>query len=130
MRVYLDASPIIYWVEKAAPYYAQVDARIKQTGVTLVSSHLALLECLVLPLRLGQAGLQQDYDDFFATQIGESVPFTESVFRKAADIRARHNFRTPDSLHLAAALAAACDTFLSNDAGLKTFPDIGVEVVS
>jgi predicted nucleic acid-binding protein len=130
MRLYLDASPLIYWVEKAAAYYPQVDARIKQAGVTLVSSHLALLECLVLPLRQGQSGLQQDYDDFFATQVTDLVPFTESVFRKAADIRAKHNFRTPDALHLAAALVGACDVFLTNDAALKTFPDIAVEVVS
>jgi len=130
MRIYLDASPIIYWVEKVAAYYAQVDARIKQAGVTLASSHLALMECLILPLRQGQSGLKQDYDDFFATQLTELVPFTESVFRMAADIRARHNFRTPDALHLAAALAAACDVFLTNDAGLKAFPQITVEVVS
>jgi hypothetical protein len=69
MRIYLDASPIIYWVEKVAAYYPQVDARIKQAGVALVSSQLALMECLVLPLRQGQAGLKQDFDDIFATQL-------------------------------------------------------------
>ena len=126
MRIYLDAARIIYWVEKVAAYYLQVDARIKHAGVTLVSSHLALMECLILPLRQGQTGLKQDYDDFFATQVTESVPFTESVFRKAADIRAQHNFRTPDALHL----AAACDMFLTNDAGLKAFRQITVQVVS
>ena len=130
MRIYLDASPIIYWVEKVAAYYPQVDARIKQAGITLTSSHLALMECLILPLRQGQSGLKQDYDDFFATQVNQLVPFTESIFRKAADIRAQHNFRTPDALHLAAALASASDMFLTNDAGLKAFPQITVEVVS
>jgi uncharacterized protein len=102
MRIYLDASPIIYWVEKVAAYYPQVDVRIKQAGVQLVSSHLALLECLVLPLPQGQSGLKQDYDDFFGTQISDLVLFTEPVFRQAADIRAQHNYRTPDALHLAA----------------------------
>jgi predicted nucleic acid-binding protein len=130
MRIYLDSSPVIYWVEKVAAFYAQVDLRIKQTGVTLVSSHLTLMECLVLPVRRGQAGLKQDYDDFFAAQVAELVLFNESVFRVAADIRAQHNFRTPDALHLAAALAGACGTFLTNDARLKAFPGINVEVVS
>ncbi len=130
MRIYLDASPIIYWVEKVAAYHPLVDARIKQPGVVLVSSHLALLECLVLPVRMGQAGLKQDYDDFFAEQISELIPFVEAVFRKAADIRAQHNFRTADALHLAAALASASDVFLTNDAKLQTFPDIAVAVVS
>jgi len=130
MRIYLDASPIIYWVEKVAAYYHQVDTCFKQAGVMLVSSHLALMECLVLPIRLGQVGLQQDYEDFFATQLTDLAPFTESVFRQAADIRARHNYRTPDALHLAAALAGACDRFFTNDAGLKSFPGITVEVIS
>jgi predicted nucleic acid-binding protein len=130
MRIYLDASPIIYWVEKVAAYYPQVDARIKQVGVTLVSSHLALMECLVVPLRQGQSGLQQDYDDFFATQVAESVSFSHSVFRKAATIRATHNFRTPDALHLAAALEGACDLFLTNDAGLTSFTQLLVEIVA
>lgn len=52
------------------------------------------------------------------------------MFRHAAAIRAKHNFRTPDALHLAAALAGACDMFLTNDAALKPFPDIPVEVIS
>jgi hypothetical protein len=95
MRLYLDASPIIYWVENAPAYYSQVDARIKQAGVALVSSHLALMECLILPLRQGQTGLVQDYDDFFAGQLTELVAYTEPIFRHAADIRAAHNFRTP-----------------------------------
>ena len=98
MRLYLDASPVIYWVEKVAAYYPQVDQRLKQTGVTLVSSHLSLMECLILPLRHGQAGLKQDYDDFFATQLTELVAFSEAVFREAAQIRAQYNYRTPRCL--------------------------------
>ena len=130
MRIYLDASPVIYWVEKVAAYYAQVDSRIKRAGVALVSSHLTLMECLVLPLRLGQTGLQEDDNDFFATQLADWASFTEAIFRRAAEIRAQHNFRTPDALHLAAAVAGACDVFLTNDARLKAFPGISVEVVS
>jgi|SRR5688572_22219972 len=130
MRLHLDAAPIIYWVEKVAAYYPKVDARIKQAGVSLVSSHLALMECLVLPIRQGQTQLQQDYDQFFSTAITESVSFTEAIFRKAAEIRAGHNFRAPDALHLAVAMSASCDMFLTNDARLKSFPDIPIEVVT
>ena len=49
------------------------------------------------------------------------VPFTPGVFRRAAEIRAQFNFRTPDALHLAAAVEAACDVFLTNDAQLTRF---------
>ena len=117
-------------MEKVPAFYPQVDNRIKQAGVALVSSHLALMECLVLPLRQGQTGQALDFDDFFATQVAVLISFSEAVFRQAADIRAKHNFRTPDALHFACALASACDQFLTNDAGLKTFPGINVEVIS
>lgn len=130
MRLYLDSSPIIYLVETVAAYFAKVEARVKQPGVVLVSSHLTLMECLVLPVRQAKPVVAQDYENFFASQITELVPFGESVFRRAADIRAKHNYRTPDALHLAAALAGACDVFLTNDARLKNFPDITVELVS
>ena len=130
MRIYLDAAPIIYWVEQVSTYYPLVDQRIKQAGVTLVSSHLALMECLVQPIRQAQVGLQPDYDDFFATQLVQIVPLTEAIFRRAAKIRALHNYRTPDAIHLAAALEGACDVFLTNDAGLKGYTGIAVELVS
>jgi predicted nucleic acid-binding protein len=130
MRIYLDTSPVIYWVEKISPYFTQVDTHIKQPGVVLASSALAQMECLVRPLRVGDAALTKDYEDFFATQIAEMVPFTNAVFRRAAEIRAKHNFRTPDAIQLAAALEVACDVFLTNDAQLRRFPDISVNVVS
>ena len=129
MRLYLDASPIIYWIEKVAVYYSQVDARIKRAGVTLISSHLALMECLILPLRHGHTDLREEYDQFFAGNFIEIISFTEAMFRKAAEIRAAYNFRTPDALHLAAALEGTCDAFLTNDAGLSQFSGIAIELV-
>lgn len=130
MRLYLDAAPVIYWVEQVAPFYPQVNARIKSVGVSLVASHLTLMECLVGPLARGNISRQQEYDSFFATQLAEMVGLDETIFRRAADIRAKHNVRTSDALHLAAALESGCDVFLTNDARLRSFPDIPVEVVS
>jgi predicted nucleic acid-binding protein len=130
VRLYLDASPVIFWVENVPGYFGKVDQWLKQPGTVLVSSHLVRMECLIRPLRAGDATLIQEYEDFFAAEVAELVPFTGTLFRRAAQIRADHNFKTPDSLHLAAALEAACDVFLTNDAGLKGFPDIAVEAVS
>jgi predicted nucleic acid-binding protein len=83
---------------------------------------------MVLPLRNGDA-LVQDFEDFFAHQIMDKVGFPEAVFRRAADLRAQLGFKTPDALHLAAAVEAACDVFLTNDAQLTRFTGIAVEVV-
>jgi predicted nucleic acid-binding protein len=84
---------------------------------------------MVLPVRQGNAALVQDFETYFTMQIFEFVPFTTQVFRRAAEIRAHLGFRTPDSLHLAAAVEASCDVFLTNDVQLARFAGIAVEVV-
>ena len=129
MRLYLDAAPIVYWVEQVPGLAPAVDLARRRPGIELVSSHLALMECLVRPRRDGNLALEQEFDAFFAQVVGVAAPFTEAVFRAATEIRARHRYRTPDALHLAAALHSRCDTFLTNDAALAG-PSIVVEIVS
>ena len=41
-----------------------------------------------------------------------------------------YNIRLPDALQIAAALAAGCEAFLTNDGGLKRVSEIKVLVVS
>jgi predicted nucleic acid-binding protein len=129
MRVYVDASPVIYVVEQVAPFALAVAQRLAAPGVVIVASELTRLECLVRPLRSNDATLVRDFDIWFARQVAEIVPFTADVFRHAAEIRAGHGFKTPDALHLAAAVAGGCAAFLTNDAQLTRFPGLAVEVV-
>jgi uncharacterized protein len=66
---------------------------------------------------------------FFSARVDELADFTSAVFRRAAEIRASHNFKTPDALHLACAVEAGCDAFLTNDAQLTRFSGLAVGVV-
>src|SRR5687767_962473 len=43
------------------------------------------------------------------------VGITTPVFDRATVLRAKYNFKLGDSLHLAAAIKAGCDRFLTND---------------
>jgi predicted nucleic acid-binding protein len=129
MRLYLDSAPIIYHIERVVPFAAAVDARLAASGIVLVSSELARLECLVVPLRNGDAARVGDFDMFFGARVDDLVGFTGAVFRRAAEIRASHNFKTPDALHLAAAVEGGCTAFLTNDARLTRFTGLAVEVV-
>jgi len=54
---------------------------------------------------------------------------TAAVCDRAAAIRAAHNLKPLDSLHLAAAIVHGCTRFLTNDNRLSRFPDIPVEVL-
>ena len=66
------------------------------------------------------AELLVDYDAFFASLDGGLLGLNAAVFEKATDLRARLNLRTPDALHLAAAIVSGCDIFLTNDQTLPT----------
>lgn len=48
------------------------------------------------------------------------------TIRRAAAIRAAHPLRTPDAIHLAAALESRADMFLTADRRLKQFKDLQV----
>ena len=129
MRVYLDTVPVIYLVEEVPNYAELVDRRVSVADVIQVASDLTRMECRVKPLREGNTALLHDYDDYFAGVVEELVVLSRTVIDRATDIRARYGFRTPDALHLAAAVVSGCDVFLTNDYRLNRFPDIAMDVI-
>jgi predicted nucleic acid-binding protein len=129
VRVYLDAAPVIYTVEQIPPYAAAVDARLSAHGVVRAASDLMRMECRVKPLREGNAELLKDFDDYFEGAVAEIVALSREVIDRATEIRAQYGFKTPDAIHLAAAMASGCDVFLTNDHRLDRFTDITIEVV-
>jgi predicted nucleic acid-binding protein len=129
MRYYLDAVIIIYAVENTQPFAPAVDAKLSVSDLTLVTSELSRLECRVKPLRDGNTKLLQDFDKFFINTINELVPLTRDVIDCATELRARYNLKTPDTLHLGAALVSNCDVFLTNDQRLSRCQEIMVETI-
>ena len=129
MRIYLDASPVIYTVEQVPLLGPIVDARLQQPGTIIVVSELTRLDCRVRPIRAADQSLVQDFDQFFVQVVEETVGLERQVMERATEIRASFGFRTPDAIHLAASLHSACDVFLTNDAHLADFTGISVELV-
>ena len=129
MRIYLDSAPIIYLVQKVPVFFPRASAKLAALGGELVSSDLGLMEVLVLPYRNQDGRLEAEYEDFFVTQLAEVVDLNHHVYRLAARIRADYRFKTPDAIHLAAAVHSGCDRFLTNDAQLTQFTGIIVEVI-
>lgn len=129
MRLYLDAAPVIYVVEQVAPFFAKVDERLSAREIVRVVSDLTRLECRVKPLREGDSNLLRDYDDFFAQAVMEVVTLSRKIIDRATDIRAQYRFKTPDAVHLAAAIVTGCEVFLTNEHQLDRFPEIAIEVV-
>lgn len=131
MRLYLDAVVIIYAVERVEPWAVHVFERVTGKEVAAVTSELSCLECKVRPLRLGQADVIARFDAFFAVAVAELLPVKRIVLERAAELRATHPFlKTPDAIHLAAAIEGDCDVFLTNDHRLDRFAEITVEVLA
>jgi len=126
-RIYVDSDIFIYNIEQRAPWFARVHARLYATPVRVVVSDLTRMECRVKPLAIGDAALLAEFD--FAFSVSELVPLTTAVFDRATQIRATYKFKTPDSIHLAAAVEGGCDVFLTNDLRLGAYTDISIEVV-
>ena len=129
MRLYLDSAPIIYLIEQSPRYAAAVDELVQNPTTQIITSELARLECRVKPLRDANTELLADYDQFFAEVATEIVPLSRAVVDRATEIRANYGFRTPDALHLAAALLFSCDQFLTNDGRLDRYEAITVTLV-
>jgi predicted nucleic acid-binding protein len=129
MRLYMDAAPLIYLVENVSPYAAVLISRLVAPDVVQVCSDLTRLECRVKPVRDNEPALLAAFDAYFAEVMAEIVPLSRPVIDRATELRARYGFKTPDALHLAAAIVAGCDLFLTNDHRLDKCAEITVEVI-
>jgi uncharacterized protein len=129
VRVYLDAAPVIYLVERIQPLGPLVAATLADSNAELVASDLTRLECRVKPIRDGDSILLGDLDDFFSSTVSEIVPLSADVLDRATELSARHRFRAPDAIDLAAALVGHCEIFLTNDRRLNRAVGITVMVV-
>ena len=129
MKVYLDAAPVIYLVEEVIPYASALETRLSVPGTVQVCSDLTRLECRVKPIRDRQDQLLIAFDRYFDDIISEVFPLSRKVIDQATSLRARYGFKTPDCIHLGAAIVNECSLFLTNDRRLCRCRDIAVEVV-
>ena len=81
-------------------------------------------------MRDGNIALLGDFDRFFNESVSEVVSLSREVIDRATDIRAHYGFKTPDAIHLAAAILSNCELFLTNDRRLDQFTGLPVEAVA
>jgi predicted nucleic acid-binding protein len=136
--IYLDTCIFIYWIEGPAPFDARVRAHLailQAAGHRFAVSEFTRLEYLVKPLGVGDGALLLSYERLFLAANVTFVPLTAPVYQRAATIRGVHayasgkRYSVQDALHLAAAVQAGCNSFLTNDFRLAGFPDLTVDVL-
>ncbi|MFP4123705.1 type II toxin-antitoxin system VapC family toxin [Coleofasciculus sp.] len=133
-RLFLDTAPVIYYIERNPQYFAFVSVvfdYIVNSGAMGVASPITLAECLVLPARLGQTQLQQDFIELLTgTDSIEFVEIDQPIALQAAQIRARYNLQLPDAFQVAVALAVGCEAFLTNDVIFRRVRELQVLVLN
>ncbi|MDY6804231.1 MAG: PIN domain-containing protein [Cyanobacteriota bacterium] len=127
-RLFLDTSPVIYYVEEHPQYFAKVEIvfdRIKNSEIIAVASPVTIAECLVVPYRLAQTELQQEYTDLilnnnriFLAQINGEIALL------ASQLRAKYNLKLPDAFQVAVALEAGCEALLTNNGVFRRVTEI------
>jgi predicted nucleic acid-binding protein len=132
--VAVDTAPFIYFIEGDARYAPLVESLFQLAAHGsrhLVTSTLTLMELLVVPYRAGNQPLADQYEALLTRSRGlQMVELSRDVLRGAAQLRAVSGARTPDAIQLAAALAAGCRTFVTNDRRLPEIPGLRILLLS
>lgn len=133
LRVYLDSCAVIYAIEGSTELQARIGAVLlppDEESPCVVYTDLTRLECRVKPMADKDARLLEQYDNFFSTPGYEKHTLDARTFDIATSIRAESRIKTPDALHLAAAIATGCSQFWTNDTRLVRAASGRIEVIA
>lgn len=131
-ELFLDTAPVIYHVEGNPAYQPltdQVFQTIQAGTLSAVTSPITLSECLVHPYRHGDKALAQKFRNVITAGVNTRYVGVDVVAEQAAEVRARYNLKLADAFQIAAAIAASCDAFLTNDSTLKRVSGITILVL-
>lgn len=131
-RILLDSVSIVYYLERNPTYYAAASEwmeRVNAGRLTAAASALLLAEVLVPAYRSGKpAAARQARAALERIPNLELLDVTPAVSDVAARLRAEHNLRTPDALHVATALNQGVQWLVTNDRRLKRVEAEGIRV--
>jgi len=129
-RVYFDTNCFIYVVEGVERYRPVLEPlmnAVAEGDITGVTGEITLAEVLVRPLREQLAQQVLLYKQMLADrQPFMLVPITQAIWESAASLRARLPVRLPDAVHLAAARQSGCRLFVTNDAVMRSQPELEI----
>jgi predicted nucleic acid-binding protein len=129
----VDTAPFIYYVEQHPTYFTLTKAifeRVSKDLLLVSASALALTEVLMKPIQATNTHLHQEYRDLLLnTKNVSTIAIDINIAVRAAELRATYNLKTPDALHVASAIVAGCDAFLTNDSGIKRVTEINILIL-
>jgi predicted nucleic acid-binding protein len=132
-RLAFDTVSIIYFIEKHPTYIVRMRdilSRVDAGKIQGMVSTIALAEVLVHPAKKGDQALARQYERLLTKSKNmHLISVDTDVARNTAELRAEYSLKTPDALHVAAAIHGGADAFLTNDRGLRRITAIDVLIL-
>lgn len=129
----IDSVIFIYVWNKQPEFFKQAKRILELVSngqANGVFSQIGLIELLTGPKRLGKKGLALLYKERVVNFPNLKIShLNDNVVEIASDLRAKYNLRTPDAIHIASAIDAKADKFITNDKSLKKVKEIKIELL-
>lgn len=122
-RIYVDTNIWIYYVEANPAFLPKVVAafvKANDAQARLVTSELAIAECLLRPARQDDRTLVALYERFFAEGDIEIVGLDGALARRAALSGGPLGLKLIDAIHYLSAREGNCGYFLTGDGRFKS----------
>lgn len=127
---FIDTAPLIYFIEGHSDYQDELHAIFKSCDLGQIhfqTSTLTLLEVLVHPIRQNRVDLVHKYEQILTSSPNIDIfDIDIQISKEAAQLRAKYNLKTPDSIQLATGIVKNASLFLTNDSDLKRVSEIEV----
>ncbi len=131
-RIYIDSNIWVYFIE-ANPRFVeavrQVFLAAQAAGARLVTSEIAIAECLYKPAKDGNATALAAYERLFGSGEIEFTPLDGALARRASLHGGALGLKLIDAMHYLSALESGCDVFVTADAQFRSGPQMRVLVV-
>jgi predicted nucleic acid-binding protein len=126
MRVYLDTNFFILLVEGPPTRLHDFLMSCLGKDVVLITSELTLLETLAGAHKIRDARLAALHEAILTPGDDMIVvrPIDRTVLRRTAIGRSEPGNKTPDAIHVATAMEAGCEVFVSSDRRLRVPGDM------
>lgn len=126
-RIFLDTTPIIYYIQQNEIYFRTVEKVfyfLAANKADFIASDITTAESLVHAYRYEKTDWLNNFDSLMKILDVRILHTTDEISRKAAQISAKFNFELPDSIQLATAAFSDCKIFFTNDKRLKKFDEV------
>ena len=130
----IDASIFMYVWNKNPDFYQKSLAvlnQIENSNVKGVFSRIGLIEILTGPKKLKRLSLASYYKQKILSFPNLTIKdLNDDVVELASDLRAAYGLSMADAIHIATAIDAGAEKFVTNDKALKKVKEITIELLA